>query len=1378
MASTEQKNKGWNLRARAPSGAGDGQSESGVASGGGWAGRWLRGIAWVVGGVLLLWGLAYALVPLVLKSQLQKIATEKLGRTVTVGAVDFKPWSLELTLNDLAIARSGASSPEAAPQPSPQTSPQLSIKRIYIDAELESLLRLAPVADAIEVSEPVASLTHLGAGRYDIDDVLERLQTPADQPASAPLQFALYNLVLKGGALDFNDLSVQKTHQLRNLELAVPFLSNLKSKREIKTSPRLAFNLNGSAFDSAAEATPFAQTRKTDATLTLRGVDLKPYLGYLPASLPFRLQEALLDADLKVDFAQTPGTVVKIAGAVTATKVRLLNAAPALWPAQAPNAGRVPGAAGPELLAFDRLQIIMDDVRPLEQFVKLASVELTGPRLRVVRDRAGRLNLLPPAAADATKNIAAGEGNTRAAGQKGLKNTTPAAPTAPAAHPVKPWKVAIARMAVQGGKLDWLDETLPSPAQIALVGLNVDAQALALPFVVSAPLQFKGSLGLDTASIATAGPIKPTASPDTARRGKAKPVVPTVQTAASPIPIPQVANAGRLNFSGSATDQAATVTADLAGWPLSLVSRYVGQFLLPALGGQLDAQLGVNWRAAAGDKPQVLQVTAPQLALREVQLAQGKTSLVSVKRLQIEGAEIDVPGQSFKASQLKLTEPKALVERDASKRWMFERWRVERSAPHATASDAAATAKPAAPPWAVAINDVLVEGGALSFSDKAAGKPVAFEISALNAQLQSLVLDDRPGGAAAGRATRPMPLTASLRLASGRFEPGKLDFKGSLGLAPVQAQGQLAMSRLPVQAFEPYFAEAVNIELLRADASFKGRVAYRQTPAGPVAQLTGDAALEDMKANTLAPSEDLLAWKTLNLRGLSVAVDPVKATRVDVKETALTDFFARVIVTPEGRINLQDLLKKPGTGTATAAAATSEGPNAPPDATKTVASRADSERAAAPKDAKDTTGRDPIVNVGPISLINGKVRFSDRFIKPNYSADLTELTGRLSAFSSEVPTAAAPNASPGSPPSPQITQVDMADLELRGRAEGTASLEITGKLNPLAKPLALDITGRVRDLELPPLSPYAVKYAGYGITRGKMSVDVNYVVLPNGQLTAKNKLELNQLSFGDKVDGAPASLPVKLAVALLADRNGVIDLDLPISGSLNDPQFSLGPIIVKVILNVITKAITAPFSLLAHALGGGSGGSGGGESLSSVSFAPGSAQLATEAKAGLDKVAKALTDRPALTLTVVGTSSLGAEREGFKRQQLDDMVRAEKRRDTVGEGGAVSTQISVSPADYPALLKEVYQRSDLPKPRNVIGLAKDLPQGEMEKLLLASIPVTDEDIRALAVQRGVAVKAYLASRDLPADRLFLGAAKTLPPDPAWTPRAELNLASP
>ncbi|MDB5965305.1 MAG: hypothetical protein JWQ72_1805, partial [Polaromonas sp.] len=761
-----------------------------------------------------------------------------------------------------------------------------------------------------------------------------------------------------------------------------------------------------------------------------------------------------------------------------------------------------------------------------------------------------------------------------------------------------------------------------------------------------------------------------------------------------------------------------------------------------------------------------------QLSLSDVLLAQGKVSLVSVKRVDLAGVAIDVPGQSFRADQLRLGQPKALVERGADQRWMYERWMVGggRNTPAAspttakTAANAATGA--AAPSWAVAIGEVALEGGAMSYADQAGPKPVAFEVSAVNARLMGLLLDDRPAARAAS--ARPMPLTASLRLAAGRVEPGKLAFAGDVGLAPLQAQGQLTLDRLPLQAFEPYFADALNIELLRADTSFRGKVAWRQTPAGPQAKVTGNLSVEELKANTLAPGEDLLAWKALHLRGLNVVLDPGKATQLDVRETVLTDFFARVIVTPEGRINLQDLVKAGPTAPATSASAVMPAP-APAAAIENVAASARGAGAAgqnasrtAAAASRATAGAPapaPVINFGPISLVNGKVLFSDRFVKPNYSANLTDLTGRLSAFSS------LPGTGSNSVPA-------MADLELRGRAEGTASLEILGKLNPLVTPIALDITGKVRDLELPPLSPYAVKYSGYGISRGKLSVDVKYQVQPDGRLTASNKVILNQLSFGDKVEGATASLPVKLAVALLADRNGVIDIDLPISGSLSDPQFSLGPVIVKVILNVIVKAITAPFSLLANAFGGG------GDELSIVAFPAGSAALGPEARDGLDKVARALADRPALRLTVVGTSSVDAEREGFKRARLDELVRAEKRRAAVAQGADVTAPVTVGAAEYPGLLREVYRRADIAKPRNLVGLARALPPDDMEKLLLADIRVGDDAMRELAVQRGVAVKDYLASRNLPPERLFLGAAKAVPPEAKWTPRAELNLAAP
>jgi hypothetical protein len=259
--------------------------------------------------------------------------------------------------------------------------------------------------------------------------------------------------------------------------------------------------------------------------------------------------------------------------------------------------------------------------------------------------------------------------------------------------------------------------------------------------------------------------------------------------------------------------------------------------------------------------------------------------------------------------------------------------------------------------------------------------------------------------------------------------------------------------------------------------------------------------------------------------------------------------------------------------------------------------------------------------------------------------------------------------------------------------------------------------------------------------------------------------------FGDKVPESSADLPVKLAVALLADQHGVIDVDLPVSGSINDPQFSLGGLIWKAITNLIVKAVTAPFHLIASAFGGS------GEELSRIEFAPGSATLDATAQASLDKVAQALVDRPGLSLTVTGESRLDSERDAWKKERLKQLVRAEKRRQAIAGGADATAAVTVGDDEYPALLKEVYRRADIVKPKNFVGLTKDLSTAEMEQLLLANMTVADDAMQQLAVRRGIAVRDYLVTREVAVGRLFLGAPKIASDDATWTPRADLKLAA-
>ncbi len=1320
--------------------------------------RWFKPATRAMAALLGVWALCWLAVPPLLKGPLERIASEQLGRTVTVGSLDFKPWSLELTLQDIAVA--GA-------QDGP---PQLTIGRVYVDAELQSLLRLAPVVDAFTVERPVLRIAHRGAGRYDVDDVVARLTAPSDKPpATEPARLALYNLSLTDGRVDFTDQEQGKTHVVHNVLLSVPFISTLADKKEIRLEPRLAFSLEGSHFDSSAQSTPFAQTGHAEAHIRWDDLNLAPYLGYLPASLPFKVHGGILDVDMKLAFEQAPRIAVKLSGKVHTRDVRLTD------------------REGQDLLAYERLAVDMTDVRPLDQVVELAQVELTAPVLHARRNAAGLLNLAqwadapgtaraaaaataataarapafapafnsaPGGASDATAvNTPAASAAAPAATQASAPTSSPArlgaadaasrpspaGKTAPKASvpPAAPWRVTVARATVQKGTVHWEDQTTRPAAALQARNLALELTHLAVP--LQKPVAFKGAFVLPAQAAA---------------------------------PATEAAPESKLAFEGEATNQRAQVQITTEALALQLAAPYTAPYLEPALAGQLTGTVGLQWQApAAGQNATGVTVTAGPLALEQFTLRQGNKALASLAKLEIQGAQVRPDERTVVLESLSLNAPKLAVERARDGRWMYERWTKAPGAAASASTPAGASAGTATTvaeaPWVVRVGDLALQGGAVGFSDSAQPRPVALEVSGLEVRAKDLATDSAKPGA----------FTLSARAASGQGTTGKIDYQGTLALQPVATQGKLDAMRVPVHGLDGYLANQLAIQLLRADVGFRGQLAFSQSAQGPSLKLVGDAAIEELKANSTAAStplteaqvgEELLAWKSLNLRGLNVATAPGAAPRVQVSETSVLDFFARITINEAGRINLRDIVKgeaEPAApaGTSAPAGSTAAASAAPPSAggapqvnavaasaplSVPAASAATSASASQPVQAAARDPLAPVVQFGPVSMVNGKVLFSDFFIKPNYSADLTELTGKLSAFSSQAP---------GGEP-------ELASLELLGRAEGSASLEVTGKLNPLAKPLALDIKGKVRDLDLPPLSPYSVKYAGHGIERGKLSVDVAYKVLPNGQLTASNRIVLNQLTFGEPVAGAPNSLPVRLAVALLANRNGVIDLDLPISGSLNDPQFRIGPVIGKVIVNLIGKALTSPFSLLASAFGGG-------EEMSSVTFAPGSAALSPEAEQNLAKVAKALADRPTLRLTVTGTANLAEEREGLQREQLQQLVRAEKRRAQPDSTAPVSAE------EYPVLLKAVYGRANIPKPRNLVGLAKDLTVPEMEALLMAHQPATEALAADLAAERGHAIQRYLAAQKLPLERLFLAAPKTGSQVPKGAPRAELSLAT-
>ena len=550
----------------------------------------------------------------------------------------------------------------------------------------------------------------------------------------------------------------------------------------------------------------------------------------------------------------------------------------------------------------------------------------------------------------------------------------------------------------------------------------------------------------------------------------------------------------------------------------------------------------------------------------------------------------------------------------------------------------------------------------------------------------------------------------SISLKSQVNQKGSLRAEGSVQLMPLKTALKVETQAVPILPLQPYFTNYLNIELTRGLLSNVGEVNVEMAKEGLNAAYKGSLTLGDLVAVDKVNNADFLKWKSLYLGGIDFRLQPMA---VNVGEVALSDFYSRLILSKEGRLNLQDIVR------------TSGGAAKPDEATQSAAAPKAAEPAPASKQAAVP------VRIGKVTLQGGTVNFSDFFVKPNYTVNVTKVAGRVSGLSSTADT--------------------VADLELRGSYANSAPVQVVGKLNPLAAKSFLDIKAEVKGVDLVAFSPYSGKYAGYNIDKGKLSLNVAYK-LENKQLTADNRLFIDQLTFGDKVESPDATkLPVNLAIALLKNNRGEIDLNLPISGSLDDPEFSIGGLVVKVIINLFVKAVTSPFALLGSMFGGG-------EELSNIEFAPGRATVNDAATKRLESLAKALTERDSLKLEITGRADPEADKEGIKRVAVDRAVKAEKLKDQLkkgGEGGSVDA-VEVTPAEYPVYLQRAYKEAKFPKPRNLIGMQKDLPVEEMEKLMLANIPATDDDVQQLALRRAENVQGWLINEGkVPSERLFL-----------------------
>ncbi len=634
-----------------------------------------------------------------------------------------------------------------------------------------------------------------------------------------------------------------------------------------------------------------------------------------------------------------------------------------------------------------------------------------------------------------------------------------------------------------------------------------------------------------------------------------------------------------------------------------------------------------------------------------------------------------------------------------------------------------------APPASAGAEAPIAEPAAPAETAEPAAAESAFLVTAPDIELQGLVVhvEDRQIEPAIELMLDPF----NLRVTGFSTAPGttigivadtKIDEKASLGadlqyaLDDGKLEGKAQLASFDLTVIQPYLDRYTKMDLL--DGALTADLALTLLADGGFAT-NGMVQVDKLHAVDKEQQEDFLKWDRVKAEGFRY---DGRTAELQIKTLRLRKPYARVIIAEDETVNIAEIMTPAKPAPAyqpTVQVATAEGP--PPQETE--------------------------VGIDSVAVEDGSLNFADFWIQPNYRVSIQQLNGVVVGLSSD--------------------ESSRATLDLEGKVDRYAPATIAGEMNLLSASLYTRIRLKFDGVDMTSVTPYSGRFAGYKIEKGKLSVDVTYHV-EDRQLDAQQKFVVDQLQLGEKVESPDAvSLPLKLAVALLKDRNGVIDIDLPMTGSLDDPKFRLGPLIWKAVVGLLTKIATAPFALIGKLFGGG-------PEVNFVEFAPGVVTLDAAGQEKMATVHKALVERPALQVDVPMAYSAELDGDLIAKQALDASLAklAGGQRNLLGrrpDAEGVAEKLADPEARFELLVEqyraEAGEEAALPgeaaayealkkKERTPEALAA--ATGAMGKAWLEKHPVTTEQLEAIGKARAQSIQeALLGTGDVDPARVFL-----------------------
>jgi hypothetical protein len=735
---------------------------------------------------------------------------------------------------------------------------------------------------------------------------------------------------------------------------------------------------------------------------------------------------------------------------------------------------------------------------------------------------------------------------------------------------------------------------------------------------------------------------------------------------------------------------AATVTIDCRAIDfVKYVPYYQPYWNASMAKGTLDLQAAVSW-SPAESRVEKAGLKVADLAINHID---SDTPLLHLPIFQIQNARIDLNAHTVELGRVNTQDGAIWASRQADGRIslvdaLTAGMSAETTDPAAASDTVPPEAKPPAPGlgWTLSLADLSITNYRMEFTDLTLAQPAKFSLVGLKADAQSLTT--REGE------------TGEISLSMGWNDQGTVAVTGQVGLIPLQVDLTVSALDLDIRPLQPYVNEQVGLVITSGQFNTKGKLRLKDAGNGPLGVgYDGQVFMVNFKSLDAAQKADFFNFSSLYLNKLQFEAEPL---RLSIEEVALTDFFSKILIAADGSTNIKTIFgdRKTEAGTQDA-----------DGEAKTTQTEAVTEA--------DATSPPESIQIKMVTLQGGSIDFSDLNVKPAVRLPMEKVGGRISGL--------------------DAIAENTADVLLEGLVRGNVPIKIAGKINPLITPPFADVNLSFTSVDLSPFTPYAEKYLGYELTKGQLSVDLSYLIKDN-TLEAKNNAVLTKLTLGDSVPSPSATkLPIKLAIALLKDRNGNIDLDLPVRGELDDPEFSISGLVFRMLGNLILEIVTSPFKMLGAMFGGG------GEELSYIDFEAGEETITAESGAKLENVAKILFERPQVNLEIQGQVAPETDTEGLREFRFDRELKAAKLK-TLMAGGQPAVpleQISISGQERDQMILEAYAAAQIPKPRDETGKEKALSSEEMEKILYTAIAITEDDLRHLAVQRSQAAKSYL-----------------------------------